>query len=57
MANPLDQKDYSNAVQLSKFGSGVCQKLEGYDFFDLRKWDGESPLVSELAAGTLFYKL
>lgn len=31
--------------------------MVGYDFFDLRKWDGESPLVSELAQGTLFYKL
>jgi len=29
----------------------------GYDFFDLRKWDGDSPLVSEIAPGTLFYKL
>ena len=31
--------------------------MAGYDFFDLKDFGGSSPLVNELTAGTLFYKV
>ena len=36
----LEQQDFATeAIQEGQIGSGVCQIMDGYDFFDLKKFD------------------